>query len=244
MVCTENQTRLGLRQTHVFQFWTSSDLNTYIEAKGVSSLHYPLFNSFPISTPINWSSMASFPSNSASEHSLASAENSHPQTSSPSFMTRVAMRVSRSRWFTFLRRVFHYQNGPRSDLGSNPFNSSTWMMLELIALLVQITSTTLTLAISKSEKPIWPMRVWIAGYDIGCVLNLLLVCGRYYQLHVTQGGGLHISDLEQQRNNEESRYPLLFISTIFLSLSLAIGSTNKLEFIRYSLCECAENLPS
>ncbi|WVY94789.1 hypothetical protein V8G54_033877 [Vigna mungo] len=147
--------------------------------------------------------MASFPSNSASEHSMASAQNS----SSPSFMTRVAMRVSRSRWFTFLRRVFHYQNGPRSDLGSNPFNSSTWMMLELIALLVQITSTTLTLAISKSEKPIWPMRVWIAGYDIGCLLNLLLLCGRYYQLHVTQGGAFSLSDLEQQRNNEESSGP-------------------------------------
>jgi len=146
--------------------------------------------------------MASFPSNSASEHSMASAQSS----SSPSFMTRVAMRVSRSRWFTFLRRVFHYQNGPRSDLGSNPFNSSTWMMLELVALLIQITSTTLTLAISKTEKPIWPMRVWIAGYDTGCVLNLLLLCGRYYQLHVTQGGALNLSDLEQQRNNEESRY--------------------------------------
>ncbi|KAH1153655.1 hypothetical protein AAZX31_18G072300 [Glycine max] len=149
--------------------------------------------------------MASFPSNFALEHSMASAQNSHSPASSPSFMTRVAMRISRSRWFTFLRRVFHYQNGPRSDLGSNPFNSSTWMMLELIALLVQITSTTFTLAISKSEKPIWPMRVWIAGYDIGCVLNLLLLCGRYHQLHVTQGNNaLTLSELEQQRNNEES----------------------------------------
>ncbi|RDX83142.1 E3 ubiquitin-protein ligase, partial [Mucuna pruriens] len=142
--------------------------------------------------------MASFPSNSSLEHSMASA-------SSPSFMTRVAMRISRSRWFTFLRRVFHYQNGPRSDLGSNPFNSSTWMMLELIALLVQITSSTFTLAISKSEKPVWPMRLWIAGYDIGCVLNLLLLCGRYHQLHVTQGNALSLSDLEQQRNNGETR---------------------------------------
>ncbi|RZB51090.1 E3 ubiquitin-protein ligase isoform B [Glycine soja] len=149
--------------------------------------------------------MASFPSNFALEHSMASVQNSHSPASSPSFMTRVAMRISRSRWFTFLRRVFHYQNGPRSDLGSNPFNSSTWMMLELIALLVQITSTTFTLAISKSEKPIWPMRVWIAGYDIGCVLNLLLLCGRYHQLHVTQGNNaLTLSELEQQRNNEES----------------------------------------
>lgn len=197
---------------HVFQFWTCSDLNTYIEAKGVSSfslssIHtYPKTTTFPFSTPISWISMASFPSNSALEHSMASAQqNSNPHASSPSFMTRVAMRISRSRWFTFLRRVFHYQNGPRSNLGSNPFNSSTWMMLELIALLVQIASTTFTLAISKSEKPIWPMRVWIAGYDIGCVLNLLLLCGRYHQLHVTQGNNaLSLSELEQQRNNEES----------------------------------------
>lgn len=189
-------------------------------------------------------SMVPFSSNSVTEDRVASARNRPPRVTPPSFLVRVAMRISRARWFTFLRRVFHYQNGSRSNLGSNPFNSSTWMMLELIALLVQITSTTLTLAISKSEKPIWPMRVWIAGYDIGCLLNLLLLCGRYYQLHVTQGGALSLSDLEQQRNNEESRYPLLFISTVFLSLSLPISSTKKLEFITYSFCECAENLPS
>ncbi|XP_027335685.1 E3 ubiquitin-protein ligase At4g11680-like isoform X2 [Abrus precatorius] len=160
----------------------------------------------PSELVFNSSSMASFTSNSSSEHSMASAQNIPPHASStPSFMTRVAMRISRSRWFTFLRRVFHYQNGPRSDLDSNPFNSSTWMMLELVALLVQITSTTFTLVISKSEKPIWPMRVWIAGYDIGCVLNLLLLCGRYHQLHVTQRDSLSLSELEQQRNNEETR---------------------------------------
>ncbi|KAK7301892.1 hypothetical protein RJT34_12769 [Clitoria ternatea] len=163
---------------------------------------------FPMNSSINISSsMASFPSNSASRNSMASAQNrpSSNATSPPSFTTRVAMRISRSRWFTFLRRVFHYQNGPRSHLGSNPFNSSTWMMLELIALLVQITSATFTLAISKSEKPIWPMRVWIAGYDVGCVLNLLLLCGRYHQLHLTQRDALRISDLEQLGNSEETR---------------------------------------
>ncbi|KAL4343179.1 E3 ubiquitin-protein ligase At4g11680 [Arachis hypogaea] len=125
------------------------------------------------------------------------------QQNRPSLMTRTAMRISRSRWFTFLRRVFHYQNGPSSsssELGSNPFNSSTWMGLELVALVVQITSTTLTLAISKSERPIWPMRIWVAGYDIACVLNLLLLCGRYHQIHVTTHRDV-LSDLEQQRYN-------------------------------------------
>ncbi|XP_061371798.1 E3 ubiquitin-protein ligase At1g12760-like isoform X2 [Gastrolobium bilobum] len=155
---------------------------------------------------VNSRSIVSFPSNSsAGEDNMASDQNRPPHASPPSFLTRVAMRISRARWFTFLRRVFHYQNGPRSNLGSNPFNSSTWMMLELIALMVQVTSTTFTLAISKSEKPIWPMRIWIVGYDIGCVLNLLLLYGRYHQLYVTQGDALTLSDMEQQRNNEETR---------------------------------------
>ncbi|XP_024026250.1 E3 ubiquitin-protein ligase At4g11680 [Morus notabilis] len=125
----------------------------------------------------------------------------------PSLLIRMAMRVSRARWFTFLRRVFHYQNGSgsRSDLGSNPFNSSTWMMLELIALLVQISITTITLAISKKERPVWPMRMWIVGYDIGCFLNLLLLFGRYRYHYLTQGDGFTLSDIEQQRGVEESR---------------------------------------
>ncbi|CAL5202380.1 unnamed protein product [Lathyrus oleraceus] len=160
--------------------------------------------------------MVSFSSNYAiGENSMASSSSSGtssfqntPPQSQPCFMTRMAMRISRSRWFIFLRRVFHYQNGPRSDLGSNPFNSRTWMMLELVALLVQITSTTFTLVVSKSEKPVRPMRVWVVGYDIGCVLNLLLLCVRYYQIGLNHGAGddaLGLShDVEQQINNEEN----------------------------------------
>lgn len=163
--------------------------------------------------------MVSFSSNYAiGENSIMASTSSiqsmsQPTTlsqSQPSFMTRMAMRISRSRWFTFLRRVFHYQNGPRSDLGSNPFNSRTWMMLELVALLVQITSTTFTLVVSKSEKPVRPMRVWVVGYDVGCVLNLLLLCVRYYQIGLSHGGeddALGVSyDVEQQTDNEENRY--------------------------------------
>lgn len=159
--------------------------------------------------------MVSFSSNSAiGENSMVQNMSQQPTTTltsssqvvQPSFLTRMAMRISRSRWFTFLRRVFHYQNGPRSNLGSNPFNSSTWMMLELIALLVQIISTTFTLVISKNEKPLWPMRVWIVGYDIGCVLNLLLLYGRYHQINIIQGDdhALSLSDIEQQTTNQEN----------------------------------------
>ncbi|XP_020210195.1 E3 ubiquitin-protein ligase At4g11680 isoform X2 [Cajanus cajan] len=150
-------------------------------------------------------SMVSFSSNSATEDRVASARNRPSRATPPSFLVRMAMRISRARWFTFLRRVFHYQNGSRSNLGSNPFNSSTWMMLEFIALVVQITITTFTLTISKRERPVWPMRIWISGYDIGCVLNLLLLYGRYHQIYPTQGDALNLSDMEQQRNNEETR---------------------------------------
>ncbi|XP_019447046.1 PREDICTED: E3 ubiquitin-protein ligase At1g63170-like [Lupinus angustifolius] len=139
-------------------------------------------------------------SSSSPEDRMGSAQNM------PSFLTRMAMRISRARWFSFLRRVFHYQNGSSSgsDLGSNPFNSRKWMMLEFVALIVQVTSTTITLAFSESERPIWPMRIWIAGYDIGCVLNLLVLYGRYHQLYVTHGNAIGLSNMEQQGNNEET----------------------------------------
>ncbi|CAN1334328.1 E3 ubiquitin-protein ligase At4g11680 [Linum perenne] len=130
---------------------------------------------------------------------LVSLRNRHPHSPLSSFLIRAAMRISRARWFTFLRRVFHYQNGSRSDLGSNPFNSWTWMVLELIALVIQLTISSFTLAVSKTEKPVWPMRIWILGYDIGCALSLLLLYGRYRQLY-----GFPLPDLEQQRSIEES----------------------------------------
>ncbi|XP_010483065.1 PREDICTED: E3 ubiquitin-protein ligase At4g11680-like [Camelina sativa] len=147
-------------------------------------------------------------SSSASLNSTPRGDNSHVTTAgnndqerSPpsSFYIRLAMKVSRARWFIFLRRVFHYQNGSRSDLGSNPFNSSAWMMSELVALLVQLTVITLTLAISKEERPIWPVRLWITGYDVGCLLNLMLLYGRYRQLDV----GFVLGDVEQQQRDRE-----------------------------------------
>ncbi|KAL2945054.1 hypothetical protein RDABS01_033401 [Bienertia sinuspersici] len=123
-----------------------------------------------------------------------------------SMLARIAMRVSRAKWFTFLRRVFHYQNGSRSHLGENPFNSCSWMMLELLALLAQICVSMITLFVSKEEKPVWPMRIWIVGYDFGCVMSLFILCWRYRHYHLgQQDDGISFPDLEQQRNNEESR---------------------------------------
>ncbi|KAB2616789.1 E3 ubiquitin-protein ligase [Pyrus ussuriensis x Pyrus communis] len=153
------------------------------------------------------SSAVSFSSNSlGDDHGAVSLVRTRSSRAPPSsFLMRMAMRISRSRWFTFLRRVFHYQNGSRSNLGSNPFNNGTWMMLEFMALVVQIGVTTITLAVSKKERPVWPMRIWIIGYDIGCILNLFVLFGRYRLLHLTQSDGFNISDLEQQRSTEESR---------------------------------------
>ncbi|KAJ7014386.1 E3 ubiquitin-protein ligase [Populus alba x Populus x berolinensis] len=138
------------------------------------------------------------------ERGTVSLRNRSARTPTSSLLVRTAMRISRARWFTFLRRVFHYQNGSRSNLGSNPFNSSTWMMLEFVALVIQISITMFTLAISKAEKPVWPVRIWIIGYNIGCVLSLLLLYGRYRQINTTQGDGFGLPDLEQQRGSEES----------------------------------------
>ncbi|KAK3200147.1 hypothetical protein Dsin_023562 [Dipteronia sinensis] len=163
--------------------------------------------SFPHDSLCNSGASVSYSSNSpaAEDHAAVTSVRNRPYRAPPSsFLIRMAMRISRARWFTFLRRVFHYQNGSRSDLGSNPFNSSTWMTLEFLALIIQIGIITFTLAISQKEKPVWPMRIWIVGYDIGCVLSLSLLYGRYRQLYSTQGDGFSLSDLEQQRSNEES----------------------------------------
>ncbi|KAJ6770239.1 RING/U-BOX SUPERFAMILY PROTEIN [Salix purpurea] len=119
---------------------------------------------FPMNTRYSFCSSspaASLSSNSpiGEEHGTAFLRNRPPLLAPSSLMVRTAMRISRARWFTFSRRVFHYQNGSRSNRGSNPFNSSSWMMLEFVALLLQICSTTFTLAISKAEKPVWPAMI-------------------------------------------------------------------------------------
>ncbi|MCD7456049.1 hypothetical protein HAX54_030523 [Datura stramonium] len=125
---------------------------------------------------------------------------------SSSFLIRTAIRISRSRCFSFLRRVFHYQNGSRSELGSNPFNSVNWMMMECLALSVQIIVTAYTLAVSKGERPVWPMRIWVFGYAFGCVISLILLYWRYWALYLRQtDDSASNSDIEQQISHDESR---------------------------------------
>ncbi|XP_006344901.1 E3 ubiquitin-protein ligase At4g11680 [Solanum tuberosum] len=121
-----------------------------------------------------------------------------------SFLIRMAMRISRAKWFIFLRRVFHYQNGySRSDLGSNPFNSITWMMMECISLSIQIILSVYTLSVSKDEKPVWPMRMWAFGYVFGCILSVLLLYSRYWAFYIRPQR--HDSDTEQQRSSHDDQ---------------------------------------
>ncbi|CAH2077865.1 unnamed protein product [Thlaspi arvense] len=155
-------------------------------------------------TSITVSSSSSLDSTTRDDNRHIDSDFNTRDSSPSSFLMRLAMRVSRARWFIFLRRVFHYQNGSRSDLGTNPFDSVTWMVSELVALLLQITVITTTLALSKNERPIWPVRLWITGYNVGCLLNLMLLYGRYRQQ--SQGNGFSFGDIEQQqRSREETR---------------------------------------
>ncbi|XP_023525203.1 E3 ubiquitin-protein ligase At1g63170-like [Cucurbita pepo subsp. pepo] len=174
----------------------------------------------------NSDATTSFISSTVSGEDGATADDTRNDTSGslpPSFWVRTAMRVSRARWFIFLRRVFHYQNGSRSDLGPNPFNSGSWMAMELVALFFQLIISVFTLAISQTEKPVWPMRLWIAGYDLGCVLSLLLLCGRHRCRYLMQGDSNSLSDIEHQSSNESSRYShLINRCRTFLDLFFAI----------------------
>ncbi|WOK92575.1 E3 ubiquitin-protein ligase [Canna indica] len=137
------------------------------------------------------------------------------------FLMRMAIRISRARWFSFLRRVFRYQNGSRSDLVANPFNSRPWLAMELTALLSQIVIITVTMATSRKENPVWPLRIWISGYNLGNLLSLPLLYWRY------RHGSALGSDIEQINRNVDidasgaSSY-LMNKSRTFLELFFAI----------------------
>lgn len=127
-------------------------------------------------------------------------------SSAPPILIKLAMKISRARWYSFLRRVFHYQNGSGSDLGPNPFNSGRWMLLEFVCLVVQISVTVYTLIVSRGETPVWPMRIWVSGYTFGCFISIVLLHWRYRVVFSFQGDpNSSFSEVEQQPSSEESR---------------------------------------
>ncbi|KAK6149436.1 hypothetical protein DH2020_016961 [Rehmannia glutinosa] len=158
--------------------------------------------------PFREKAFLSFSSNSLKVERIGLNSHVRPsRNNSPSFLIRLAMKISRSRCYKFLRRVFHYQNGSGSDLGPNPFDSGNWMLMEFMALVVQISLTCYTLIISKEERPVWPMRLWLLGYAFGCFVSLVHLYWRYRFVRLTQGDlGSSAADIEQQRNHEEPRF--------------------------------------
>ncbi|KAK9689556.1 hypothetical protein RND81_09G066800 [Saponaria officinalis] len=144
-------------------------------------------------------------------------EEPRTQTQRPSLFVRMAMRVSRAKWFTFLRRVFHYQNGSSSPLGANPFNSGYWMMLEFLTLVSQICLTLIVLSVSKDEKPVWPMRIWVIGYDLGCVMSLFILYWRHGHYHYD---GISLTNVEQQCTTNDDSRKLQLVNKCKASLDL------------------------
>ncbi|CAN6479714.1 unnamed protein product [Victoria cruziana] len=120
-----------------------------------------------------------------------------------SLLMKIVMRISRTRWFSFMRRVFHYQNGVRSELGSDPLNTGVWIGLEFVTLVTQIAAVTATLATSEEEKPVWPLRTWAFGYNVGSILSLPLLLWRYKHPNMNQESNLDDFDVEQQRVTEQ-----------------------------------------
>lgn len=168
-------------------------------------------NSRYIFTQDSFSSSALSPPDEERSGLVANSRARLPIRSSPSFLTRLAMRVSRAKWYSFLRRVYLYQNGTGSDLGPNPLDSREWMITEFIALVVQIAATLYTLVISRDERPVWPMRLWIFGYVFGCLLGLVLLCWRYRVLFTPRGDhNSSVYDVERQRNHEDFRYVITY----------------------------------
>ncbi|KAL6992251.1 hypothetical protein U1Q18_010359 [Sarracenia purpurea var. burkii] len=48
----------------------------------------------------------------------------------------------------------------------------------------------------REERLVWPMRIWATGYDLWCVLSLLLLFGQYGIFHRGQEDGFNHPDLE------------------------------------------------
>ncbi|KAF5176680.1 E3 ubiquitin-protein ligase [Thalictrum thalictroides] len=140
----------------------------------------------------------SFSSNFGDNRLAAGNQNGSTHLRHSSLLVRTTMRISRARWFSFLRRVYHYQNSSRSHLGSNPFNYGSWIALEFLVLVFQINIISFILSISKEEKPVWPVKIWILGYDLGCLLSLPLLYWRYWH-------AFRLPNVQQERVNEESR---------------------------------------
>eukprot|EP01018_Ginkgo_biloba_P010144 Gb_26029 [translate_table: standard] len=115
--------------------------------------------------------------------------------------SRVVDRLSTARWFFLIRRIFHYQNGREgSDLRLNPLNTGTWICFELVLVLAQIVSASVILVLSRNEKPISPLRLWVVGYAFGCCISIPILYWRYKHPFM--------DSTDQNNNNHQNSNPM------------------------------------
>uniref|UniRef100_A0A804NEL9 RING-type domain-containing protein n=1 Tax=Zea mays TaxID=4577 RepID=A0A804NEL9_MAIZE len=164
------------------------------------------------------------PPSSSSSSSSSPAAVPEPGGRMSALTMRAVARMSRARWFVFLRRVYQYQNGPRSDLGSNPFNSPGWLALELGVIVAQVVLTTAVVATSAAERPAWPLRLWVAAYNVGNVLSLPLLYWRHRHSSSSSSAGGGRGDLEMHGANDApgNRSYLMNKARAFLELFFAM----------------------
>lgn len=144
-----------------------------------------------------------------------------PPQRSPPMLVRAAMRVSRARWYAFLRRVFRHQNGPvEGNPSVNPFGSSLWTALEFASALLQlaVAAATVAVAAARGERPAWPLKIWLAGYSLGNLLTLPLLLHRLLSHRrrpsagdVEQPGGAAVEAAERGRTVVELFHAVWFV---------------------------------
>ncbi|GJP63183.1 hypothetical protein CLOP_g20251 [Closterium sp. NIES-67] len=92
---------------------------------------------------------------------------------------------------------------PSSPLARpTPLNSRVWLAVELLCILAQISAGVCVLALFPHEKPPVPLRVWVLGYTLGCLLLLPLLYWRYTHRFLRYDGEIL---LRQQQEEEDER---------------------------------------
>ncbi|CAI5471855.1 unnamed protein product [Closterium sp. Yama58-4] len=94
---------------------------------------------------------------------------------------------------------------PPFSLDSIPLNSRVWLAVELLCILAQISAGVWVLALFPHENPPVPLRLWILGYTLGCLLLLPLLYFRYTHRALGNGEDFLLWQQQQQAEEEERR---------------------------------------
>ncbi|CAI7799131.1 unnamed protein product [Closterium sp. NIES-54] len=86
-----------------------------------------------------------------------------------------------------------------------PLNSRVWLAMELLCILALISAGVCVLALFPHEKPPVPLRLWILGYTLGCLLLLPLLYFRYTHRALRNGGDFLLWQQQQQEEEERRR---------------------------------------